>query len=501
MNMKKKILSAAVLTAVGIGSAQAVYISTEGTGQAMLIPYYTVQGGNETLVSIVNTLDETKIVKIRFREAMNSKEVLDFNIYLSPHDVWTGKVQAKGEDSAQLITGDTSCTVPAIPATGVEFRNYEFTGAKTDGATTAQSRVREGYIEILEMGIADMVNGGVWDADSDGHNDTTHIAGVPENCATVVSNWAPGGVWVNTPETEVADPTGGLYGASAIIRVDVGTEISQPVTILDGFYDTQVHTAPGSLLPSVRQAAPVSDVALNSATAAPTFDRFTSTWAGAAPRDPVDAVSAVLMSNRLINQYTVNPAVEGETDWVVTFPTKWYYVNNGTDYAYRPFTNVFYNANDPQSDVNNGMACEAGIKQYFDREEAYVQGDVDFSPLPPGSSFDLCYEANVINFGDSDVLSSVNVDTDFTLATGFNNGWASIGFADDDATSVYNSAGALVTNTGRRLDSVNGDVYHGLPAIGYRATRLLNGTVGVGAAYAVSDEHAYDRMVSGTTAN
>jgi hypothetical protein len=498
MNIKKKILSAAVLSAVGIGSAQAVYISTEGTGQAMLIPYYTVQGGNETLISIVNTVDETKIVKIRFREAMNSKEVLDFNIYMSPHDVWTGKVQAKGDDSAQLITGDSSCTVPAIPATGVEFRNYEFTGSKVDGATTAQSRVREGYVEILEMGVAAPITNGVWDGDNDNHLDTTHIAGTPENCATVVANWAPGGVWVNAPATEVGNPTGGLYGASAIIRVDVGTEISQPVTILDGFYATQVHTAPGSLLPSVGQAAPVSDVALNSATAAASFDRFTSNWAGPAPRNPVDAVSAVLASNRLINQYTVNPAVEGETDWVVTFPTKWYYVNNGTDFAYRPFTSVFYNSSDTKSPVNNGKACEAGIKQYFDREEAYVQGDVDFSPLPPGSSFDLCYEANVLNFGDSDVLSSQNVSTEFTLATGFNNGWASIGFADDDQTSVWSSANTLVTNAGRRLDSTDGDVYHGLPAIGYRATRLLNGNVGVGAAYAVSDEHAYDRYVSGT---
>jgi hypothetical protein len=104
----------------------------------------------------------------------------------------------------------------------------------------------------------------------------------------------------------------------------------------------------------------------------------------------------------------------------------------------------------------------------------------------------------VLNFGDSDVLSSQNVSTEFTLATGFNNGWASIGFADDDQTSVWSSANTLVTNAGRRLDSTDGDVYHGLPAIGYRATRLLNGNVGVGAAYAVSDEHAYDRYVSGT---
>ena len=87
MKMKKKILSAAVLAALGASTAQAVNLSQDGTGEVLLFPYYTVQNGEETLVSIVNTTDYTKAVKVRFREAYNSREVLDFNLYLSPHDV------------------------------------------------------------------------------------------------------------------------------------------------------------------------------------------------------------------------------------------------------------------------------------------------------------------------------------------------------------------------------------------------------------------------------
>ena len=91
----------------------------------LIYPYYTVQsnGGNafNTYVSVVNTTDVVKVVKVRFREGKNSREVLDFNLYLSPNDVWTGAVIPSGtgaSDPGRLITADTSCTNPAIPADG-----------------------------------------------------------------------------------------------------------------------------------------------------------------------------------------------------------------------------------------------------------------------------------------------------------------------------------------------------------------------------------------------
>jgi hypothetical protein len=42
-----------------------------------------------TLMSVVNTTASTKAIKVRFREGRNSLEVLDFNVFLSPFDVWT----------------------------------------------------------------------------------------------------------------------------------------------------------------------------------------------------------------------------------------------------------------------------------------------------------------------------------------------------------------------------------------------------------------------------
>ena len=95
--MKKNALTNAVIAGIagvaGIASvANAVNLNPDGLGQVLIYPYYTVNGGNSTLVSIVNTTEFGKAVKVRFVEGYNSREVLDFNLYLSPYDVWTGAV-------------------------------------------------------------------------------------------------------------------------------------------------------------------------------------------------------------------------------------------------------------------------------------------------------------------------------------------------------------------------------------------------------------------------
>ena len=57
---KRKALFSAVLGTLGVaGSAQAIYHDPNGTGQALVYPYYTVQSasGNafNTYISVVNT--------------------------------------------------------------------------------------------------------------------------------------------------------------------------------------------------------------------------------------------------------------------------------------------------------------------------------------------------------------------------------------------------------------------------------------------------------------
>ncbi|MEX0914677.1 MAG: hypothetical protein WDZ60_02185, partial [Wenzhouxiangellaceae bacterium] len=95
--MKRKTLTTAVMAGLTgmagmISVANAVNVNPDGLGQVLLYPYYTARGGNDTFISIVNTTTAGKAVKIRFIEALNSREVLDFNIYMSPFDVWTAAI-------------------------------------------------------------------------------------------------------------------------------------------------------------------------------------------------------------------------------------------------------------------------------------------------------------------------------------------------------------------------------------------------------------------------
>ena len=115
--MNRKNLTAAVLAGLAgvagiVGSAQAVNINPDGLGQVLIYPYYTVNGGNNTVLSVVNTSENAKAVKVRFLEGKNSREVLDFNLYLSAYDVWVAALYMDAEGVPTLVTPDTSCTVP-----------------------------------------------------------------------------------------------------------------------------------------------------------------------------------------------------------------------------------------------------------------------------------------------------------------------------------------------------------------------------------------------------
>src|SRR5256885_8104284 len=153
---KRKSLYAALagVSALGAtGAAQAVNVNPDGLGQVLLYPYYTVRSdsaGNayNTLLTVVNTTSSSKAVKVRFLEGKNSREVLDFNLFLSPYDVWSAALKASSTGGTLLLTVDKSCTLPQIPAGGVEFKTTLF----TDGGGTGLDRTREGYFEMIEMG-------------------------------------------------------------------------------------------------------------------------------------------------------------------------------------------------------------------------------------------------------------------------------------------------------------------------------------------------------------
>ena len=129
---KQQILPIAVAVASVViidGAQSALYVNEQGTGETLIYPFYSAQNGNNTLINVANVSSGHKAVKIRILEAQNSQEVLDFNLYLSPEDHFSFSISATEDGGAKIVTGDNSCSVPAIPAGGAAFSTLKIGGS------------------------------------------------------------------------------------------------------------------------------------------------------------------------------------------------------------------------------------------------------------------------------------------------------------------------------------------------------------------------------------
>ena len=476
--MKKNILSLAVAASVAGTSAQAaMYLNPEGTGEVLLFPYYNAEGSNETSIHIVNTTSDAKAVKVRILEYVNSQEVLDFNLYMSAEDHFAFTIFADPNGTGgALITRDNSCTVPALGDATAGVPGY--TTANDDGSTTRVQpflpyayvddaydsvyRTRIGHVEVIEMGTLE----GDWEIDA------THGAGgVPADCAQLVANWSTSsagvdGAWKVDKTNGIGDPTGGLYGVSNHLNstdaAAYGVEAAAIANFWDDAQEVTRHTNPGDREPNMASGDTSSLVP----------DAGSYMTLNYAKR--VDSVSSLFMTASVSNDVMLNPVLNGQTDWVITFPTKRYYVNGSTPVA--PFTDVYDGATAPNT------ACEDLTISQWDREEAYVppadaSDGPQFSPEPPvveeedGPKPKLCYETNTIAAG-SGTASALNavMTTDTTLNAGVNltfpyaEGWQRVAFSE----------------TGNELASTSGTTLHGLPAIGFAAFKYTNATSNYG---------------------
>jgi len=155
--MKKSILASSIaaamfgLGAVGAHAAVGLTSATNGSGDILIVPYFTTQANNATLLSITNTDTQSgKAVKVRFRGAGNSDDIFDFQVFLSPADVWTANVSKGADGLSRLTTSDKSCTKPsAAVLNATPFITSRLDSRLTGDALAAGTR--EGYIEIIGM--------------------------------------------------------------------------------------------------------------------------------------------------------------------------------------------------------------------------------------------------------------------------------------------------------------------------------------------------------------
>jgi hypothetical protein len=503
---KRKALFTAVAAGLGFaGSAEAVFIAPNNTGQALLYPYYTVQnseGGSwNTYISVVNTTDMSKAIKVRILEGRTSAEVLDFNLFLSPNDVWTAALipsDATDGSAGRIVTADASCTSPAIPfPAGEPFRNFQYVG-QAAALGRGLDRTREGYIEMIEM--ASFVPG------SDTDLAVTHVNGVPDDCDFVRT------ASVATILADAIPPTGGLMGTGTLINVNTGLDAGYRPNALEAFSDTVNYSDPGDIIPSLAEPSPPSSVVFNSGYPGGGVGGMVATVYRSDFLDGSHvlaggyALASVFMHESIMNEYVLDTASASLTDWVVTQPIKSVFVDENT--AAAPYSAVL-------DDVG---ACETVEFSFFDREErGATAGGVDFSPRPPvGDASSICWESTVLSIrngaahmptgANSGVLGSRNT-TSISITDTFENGWANlrftganatgVGIAADPANSDATTFEGLVAPT---TFLANGTVYLGLPVTGFMIRTFANGTLTCtsGACqgnYASIFDHAYRNLI------
>ena len=446
---------AGIAGVAGMANA-AQYVNPEGTGQVLIYPYYSVNNGLNTNYSIVNTTADTKAVKVRFLEGENTLEVLDFNVYLSAYDVWTGvlvpsaSAQAGhvGEPSATHITSDASCA-PFLNKAGQEFLPYTI-DVDRDATNRSMRRATDGHFEVIEMAT---FNGGTVAAADHG------ATGVPAGCGSIQGDWADDGIYNTLADEDIV--TGGIFGSSSIVNVAEGIAMTYDAIAIDLFWANDLggfpfgnHSEPGSLFPTLNEGD-LSSTVFNEGFAA-TSDYDTG----------AEAVSGLFTRQNIYNEYALDTFVNGKSEWVVTFPTKRFHVDVPTPAdVVPPFTTMWDGRN----------SChEFGLDVYDREEQLEVLTVGGVSPRPPaGANPSLCKEVNVVQFllpgvapgVESEIMGSdnlVSVTTPPNAVT--ENGWANMAFSN----VAYVTAPTA------------GPAYAGLPAAGFSATQFTNAGAGPG---------------------
>lgn len=131
-----------------------VSVAANGKGDLLIFPVYFALGGQypiSTEFKIINTSKtHSAVAKVVVRSFIYSQELLDFMIYLSPADMWIGRLEYGPNGPRMVSTDKSSPIVPmsqslvAVTCTTVD--------TKTDKAADSNQM---GYVEVIEAWASD----------------------------------------------------------------------------------------------------------------------------------------------------------------------------------------------------------------------------------------------------------------------------------------------------------------------------------------------------------
>lgn len=352
-------------------------VNPGGLGDALIYGYYNVRG-NLNLFNIVNisSVDGAK-VRVVFRNAKTSKECLDFTVCLSRGDVWTAYLVDDGI-TAHIYDYDTdTITAPLIAATGQAF----IAGSDGDYTVTPDD-CREGYFEVIGLNSIP-----AYDKDAcvaAGKDNTVDCPVSESKCRdqfwpASVGNSLMG----NNTIVESASLATYSYNATAIADFSIAT-----IPLVGG-----VEPNVGSMDGGCTEA------------------------------------DYILMKTDIVSPYDLIAAIGGETEVILTFPTR--------KACHELTTTVdMFQGKDTGSDGKRDKYCTTfGLTIWDDAE--HNQNITDFSPNPESC---LPYELNVLRIGGSAIWNSTVA---LTANTTFSLGWLDINLTGTNHNVTHTKSKAL----------------------------------------------------------
>jgi hypothetical protein len=495
--MKKSILASSIAAAVfGLGAVT----SAQAAGDILLVPYFSAQGANATLLSITNTdTVNGKAVKVRFRGAANSDDLFDFQVFLSPTDVWTANISKGADGRAVLTTTDASCTKPAASV----LNATPFQTSRLDPALSADAKAngtREGYVEIINMadipknattgsGVAGMLVTSATDATNPLFTAIKHVKSVAPCSGTAFTALdaaaALGGGATPATTYGMTPGTGGLSANWTIVNTvnaaAFGGAATDPIGLYESLYSSDSTGKRVIYAPQISAGVPdianwsadplflagnqtsVNDATnltlkagTGSAVVTPGMydlpDLSTPLYSENTPAQQAYGITSFLTAmagTTIRNEFAVESAINGSTDWVFSMPTRRYHVAmaynkiSATDDGRRwnrelnkeavgdaaAVTSVFGRAG---TAVVNGLICvTAGTVTPYDREENTPTAStaVVVSPSTVGGAARLCGETAVLSFNNgTGTTKALEASVAVTaIDVGYAAGWATVG--------------------------------------------------------------------------
>lgn len=395
-----------------IGTTHAAQISNTG-GDFHYIPYFSVSKGQEELIKLSNTSDLSVIARVTFRRATDSLSILIFDVYLSPKDIWTGKISPTDDtySNAKIVTKDNNCTLPhkkswkvaSDGAFSVAFDSSRFGSNVTLRSENVLSGFRSNLIKSIHEGYVTVTVMGVSDLNTNTEGTIVYFSqlvnGVPRDCEQIERDFY--NKFIKTV-SEFTSPQNVLEVTAILVDPSKGISVDIPVTAIANTFSRNginLLTISSVDSPNESSATSYSPIIANDGNAYNlTFD------------SPARAFSSVLMKESIFGNF--DNTLGNSSSWIVALPTKRRLMNLGT--ATQPFTDsIVY------------------LSTKFGREEQ--------NTASTPSSIALPYSINVLTFGNNPLASEVNVKT----YPEFDKGWLQLGFinaAPVTATDFINNS-------------------------------------------------------------